>query len=93
MKETDPTTGERAQFYRNPTFLGVLIGVGALIVVVIVCLLLVAFRGGHISLDKIHGKCYHTCTIISQTSEQLAVVQEDLRNLSQSSINLFLESV
>lgn len=56
MEEVDPTAGRRGQFYRNPTFLGVLIGVGALIVVVIVCLLLVAFRGGHISIDKIHGK-------------------------------------
>lgn len=55
--EVDPTAGRRGQFYRNPTFLGVLIGVGALIVVVIVCLLLVAFRGGHINLDKLHGKC------------------------------------
>ena len=57
VEETDPTGGKRGQFYHNPTFLGVLIGVGALIVVVIVCLLLVAFRGGHISLDKLHGKC------------------------------------
>lgn len=57
MEEADPTEGSRGQFYRNPTFLGVLIGVSALIVVVIVCLLLVAFRGGHISLDKLHGEC------------------------------------
>ena len=57
MEESDPTEGERGQFYHNHAFLGVLIGVGALIVVVIVCLLLVAFRGGHISLEKLHGKC------------------------------------
>ena len=56
VEEVDPGTDKRNQFYRNPTFLGVLIGVGALIVVVIVCLLLVAFRGGHISISKIHGK-------------------------------------
>lgn len=60
VEEADPTAGRRGRFYRNPTFLGVLIGVGALIVVVIVCLLLVAFRGGHISLDKLQGKCRST---------------------------------
>ena len=60
VEETDPTAGGRGQFYHNATFLGVLIGVGALIVVVIVCLLLVAFRGGHISLDKLHSKCYQS---------------------------------
>ena len=46
---------KRTKFYRNPTFLGVLIGVGALIVIVIICLLLVAFRAGHLSVAKIHG--------------------------------------
>ena len=55
VEAADPTADRRSQFYRNPTFWGVLIGVGALIVVVIVCLLLVAFRGGHVSFDKIHG--------------------------------------
>lgn len=60
VKEVEDTgSGEknanRTQFYRNPTFLGVLIGVGALIVVVIVCLLLVAFRAGHLNVSKIHG--------------------------------------
>ena len=65
MEETDPTSGGRGQFYHNATFLGVLISVGALIVVVIVCLLLVAFRGGHISLDKLHGKCYRSTFKIS----------------------------
>ena len=48
---TPPTS----QLYRNPTFLGVLIGVCALIVIVIVCLLLVAFRAGHLNADKIQG--------------------------------------
>ena len=57
VEEIDPTAGRRGQLFRNPTFLGVLISVVALIVVVVVCLLLVAFRGGHISLDKLHGKC------------------------------------
>ena len=50
-KGTPPTS----QLYRNPTFLGVLIGVCALIVIVIVCLLLVAFRAGHLNADKIQG--------------------------------------
>ena len=62
MEETDPTSGGRGQFYHNATFLGVLISVGALIVVVVIaCLLLVAFRGGH----KLHGKCYRSTFKIS----------------------------
>ena len=52
---TDETATTSGQFYRNPTFLGVLIGVGSLIVVVIVCLLLVAFRAGHLNVAKIQG--------------------------------------
>ena len=48
-------TPQTSQLYRNPTFLGVLIGVCALIVIVIVCLLLVAFRAGHLNADKIQG--------------------------------------
>ena len=51
----DETDAKSGKFYRNPTFLGVLIGVGALIVVVIVCLLLVAFRAGHLNVAKIQG--------------------------------------
>ena len=55
--EPDDTKGtpQTSQLYRNPTFLGVLIGVCALIVIVIVCLLLVAFRAGHLNADKIQG--------------------------------------
>lgn len=59
-------TNKRTQFYRNPAFFGVLIGVGALIVVVIVCLLLVAFRGGRIDLDKFHGNC--ACSLTDRFS-------------------------
>lgn len=51
----DETDAKSGKFYRNTTFLGVLIGVGALIVVVIVCLLLVAFRAGHLNVAKIQG--------------------------------------
>ena len=55
--EAEETTAKRAQFYRNPTFLGVVIGVGALMLIVIICLLLVAVRAGHLNAAKIHGEC------------------------------------
>lgn len=55
--QSEATTAKTTQFYRNPTFFGVLIGVGALIVIVIVCLLLVAFRAGHLNVAKLHGMC------------------------------------
>lgn len=53
--EAEETTAKRAHFYRNPTFLGVVIGVGALMLIVIICLLLVAVRAGHLNAAKIHG--------------------------------------
>ena len=55
VEPNDTKATETSQLYRNPTFLGVLIGVCALIVIVIVCLLLVAFRAGHLNADKIQG--------------------------------------
>ena len=55
MGDVEAAAPKRTPFYRNRAFFGVLIGVAALIVVVIVCLLLVAFRGGRIDLDKFHG--------------------------------------
>lgn len=68
-------TNKRTQFYRNPAFFGVLIGVGGLIIVVIVCVLLVAFRGGRIDLDKFHDwRKYWKGKILR---EQLPVDQED----------------
>ena len=53
--DSEGTKSKTSQFYRNPTFLGVIIGFGALIVIVIVCLLLVAFRAGHLNVAKIQG--------------------------------------
>lgn len=51
-----PTPEERMQLYRNPTFLGVVVGVGALMFIVIICLLLVAVRAGHLNTSKFHGE-------------------------------------
>lgn len=58
-------TPQTSQLYRNPTFLGVLIGVCALIVIVIVCLLLVAFRAGHLNADKIQGTALVQKSLVS----------------------------
>lgn len=44
------------QLHRNPTFLGVVMGVGVLMLIVIICLLLIAVRAGHLNTSKFHGQ-------------------------------------
>lgn len=51
-----PTPEGRMQLYRNPTFLGVVMGVSVLMLIVIICLLLVAVRAGHLNTSKFHGQ-------------------------------------
>ncbi|XP_074633719.1 cell adhesion molecule DSCAML1-like isoform X3 [Acropora palmata] len=49
------STPERGiQLYRNPTFLGVVMGVGVLMLIVIICLLLIAVRAGYLNTSKFH---------------------------------------
>ena len=66
-------TLQTSQLYRNPTFLGVLIGVCALIVIVIVCLLLVAFRAGHLNADKIQGTVLVQKSLLSFKKRRRAI--------------------